>query len=67
MAEISALVNRITTASRACFTIISSKFQMPLNSKVVSPNILHIFTLGGFGVFKEIFGERGNVLEWHRR
>jgi hypothetical protein len=23
--------------------------------------------LGGFGVFKEIFGERAKILEWHRR
>jgi hypothetical protein len=36
------------TASKACFTINSSKFQMPLNSKVVSPNILHIFHFGWF-------------------
>jgi hypothetical protein len=48
MAEISAPVNRSTTASRVCFTIIPSKFQMPLNSKVVSPNILHIFHFGWF-------------------
>jgi hypothetical protein len=48
MAEFSAPVNRSTTASKACFTINSSKFQMPLNSKVVSPNILHIFLFGWF-------------------
>jgi hypothetical protein len=48
MAEFSAPVKRSTTASKACFTIKSSKFQMPLNSKVVSPNILHIFLFGWF-------------------
>jgi hypothetical protein len=48
MAEISAPVNRSTTASKACFTTNSSEFQMPLNSKVVSPNILHIFHFGWF-------------------
>jgi hypothetical protein len=48
MAEISALVNRSRTPSKACFIKNSSKFQMPLNSKVVSPNILHIFLFGWF-------------------
>jgi hypothetical protein len=48
MAEFSAPMNRSTSASTAGFTINSSKFQMPLNSKVVSPNILHIFLFGWF-------------------
>jgi hypothetical protein len=48
MAEISAPVDRSRTPSKACFTKNSSKFQMPLNSKVVSPNILHIFLFGWF-------------------
>jgi hypothetical protein len=48
MAENSAPVNRSRTPSKVCFTKNSSKFQMPLNSKVVSPNILHIFLFGWF-------------------
>jgi hypothetical protein len=48
MAENSAPVNRRRTPSKACFTKNSSKFQMPLNSKVVSPDILHIFPFGWF-------------------
>jgi hypothetical protein len=43
MAKNSAPVNRNRTPSKACFTKNSSKFQMPLNSKVVCLNILHIF------------------------
>jgi hypothetical protein len=38
----------------AIFTLLPSKPAMPLNSKVVCLNILHIFPLGGFEVFKEI-------------
>jgi hypothetical protein len=48
MAENSVPVNRSITPSKACFTKNSSKFQMPLNSKVVSLNILHIFLFGWF-------------------
>jgi hypothetical protein len=48
MAENSAPVNRRRTPSKACFTKNSSKFQMPLNNKVVSPDILHIFPFGWF-------------------
>jgi hypothetical protein len=48
MAKNSALVNRSRTPSKACFTKNSSKSHMPLNSKVVSPNILHIFLFGWF-------------------
>jgi hypothetical protein len=48
MAEFSAPMNGSTSASKACFTINSSKFQTPLNSKAVSPNILHIFLFGWF-------------------
>jgi hypothetical protein len=47
-AKHSAPVNRSRTPSKACFTKNSSKFQMPLNSKVVCLNILHIFLFGLF-------------------
>jgi hypothetical protein len=48
MAENSAPVNRSITPSKAWFTQNSSKFQMPIHSKVVSPNILRIFHFGWF-------------------
>jgi hypothetical protein len=48
MAKNSAPVNRSRTPSKACFTKNSSKSHMPLNSKVVSPNILHIFLFRWF-------------------
>jgi hypothetical protein len=48
MAKNSAPMNRSRTPSKAYFTKNSSKSQMPLNSKVVSPNILHIFLFGWF-------------------
>jgi hypothetical protein len=48
MAGNSASVNRNMAPSKACFTKNSSKFQMPLNSKVVCLNILHIFPFGWF-------------------
>jgi hypothetical protein len=48
MAKNSAPVNRNRAPSKACFTKNSSKFQMPLNSKVVCLNILHIFLFGWF-------------------
>jgi hypothetical protein len=48
MVKISAPVNRNRTPSKACFTKNSSKFQMPINSKVVCLNILHIFPFGWF-------------------
>jgi hypothetical protein len=54
VAKNSALVNRSRTPSKACFTKNSSKFQMPLNSKVVCLNICTFFSLGGFEVFREI-------------
>jgi hypothetical protein len=44
----SALVNRNRAPSKACFTKNSSKFQMPINRKVVCLNILHIFLFGWF-------------------
>jgi hypothetical protein len=47
-AKNSAPVNSNRAPSKACFTKNSSKFQMPLNSKVVCPNILHIFPFGWF-------------------
>jgi hypothetical protein len=47
-AKSSAPVNRNKAPSKACFIKISSKFQMPLNSKVVCLNILHIFPFGWF-------------------
>jgi hypothetical protein len=47
-------VNRNRAPSKAFFTKDSSEFQMPINSKVVCLNILHIFPLGGFEVFMEI-------------
>jgi hypothetical protein len=46
MAKNSTPVNRSITPSKACFAKNSPKFQMPLNSKVVSLNILHIFPFG---------------------
>jgi hypothetical protein len=48
MAKNSAPVNRNRAPSKARFTKNSSKFQMPLNSKVVCLNILHIFLFGWF-------------------
>jgi hypothetical protein len=48
MAKNSALVNMSITPSKACFAENSSKFQMPLNNKVVSLNLLHIFPFGWF-------------------
>jgi hypothetical protein len=47
-AKNSAPVNRSITPSKASFAKNYSKFQMPLNSKVVSLNILHIFPFGWF-------------------
>jgi hypothetical protein len=47
-AKNSAPVNRNRAPSKACFTKNSSKFQMPINSKVVCLNILHIFFFGWF-------------------
>jgi hypothetical protein len=41
-------VNRNKSPSKAYFTKNSSKFQMPINSKVVCLNILHIFLFGWF-------------------
>jgi hypothetical protein len=67
MAEFSAPMNRSTSTSTACFTINSSKFQMPLNSKVVSPNILHTFLFGWFWSVEGNFWGTRQVLEWHRR
>jgi hypothetical protein len=55
-AKNSAPVNRNRAPSKACFTKNFSKFQMPINSKVVCLNNLHIFPLGGFEVFREILG-----------
>jgi hypothetical protein len=54
LADSSALVNRNMTPSKAFFTKNFSEFQMPINSKVVCLEILHIFPLGGFEVFREI-------------
>jgi hypothetical protein len=48
MAGNSVPVNRNMAPSKACFTKNSSKFQMPLNNKVVCLNILHIFLFGWF-------------------
>jgi hypothetical protein len=48
MAKNSVPVNRNRAPSKACFTKNSSKFQMPLNNKVVCLNILHIFLFGWF-------------------
>jgi hypothetical protein len=48
MARNSALVNRNRAPFKARFTKNSSKLQMPLNSKVVCLNILHIFLFGWF-------------------
>jgi hypothetical protein len=48
MAKNSAPVNRNRAPSKACFTKNFSKFKMPLNSKVVCLNILHIFPFGWF-------------------
>jgi hypothetical protein len=41
-------VNRNRAPSKALFTKNSTKFQMPLNSKVVCLNILHIFLFEWF-------------------
>jgi hypothetical protein len=48
VAKNSAPVNRSRTPSQAFFTKNSFEFQMPINSKVVSLNILHIFPFGSF-------------------
>jgi hypothetical protein len=45
LANISAPVNRNKAPSKAFFTKNFSKFQMPINSKVVCLEILHIFFL----------------------
>jgi hypothetical protein len=49
----------------AIFTLLPSKPAMPLNSKVVCLNILHIFPFGWFWSVSGNFGERAKVLEWH--
>jgi hypothetical protein len=54
MAKNSAPVNMNRASSKAYFTKNSSKFQMPLNSKVVCLNICTFFSLGGFELFREI-------------
>jgi hypothetical protein len=48
MAKNSTPVNRNRAPCQSCFTKNSSKFQMPLNSKVLCLNILHIFLFGWF-------------------
>jgi hypothetical protein len=50
----SAPVNRNRAPSKAFFTKNFSEFQMPINSKVVCLEILHIFPLGDFEVFRGI-------------
>jgi hypothetical protein len=61
----SARVNSNNRRSNAKFIKFYSECQMPLNSKVVCLDILHIFPLGGFEVLKQIFEERGKVLSAH--
>jgi hypothetical protein len=46
LTQSSAPVNRNMTLSKAFFTKYSFEFQMPINSKVVCLNILHIFPFG---------------------
>jgi hypothetical protein len=43
-----------------------SKSAMPIFMKVVCLAKLHIFPLGDFWSVKWIFGERAEVLEWHK-
>jgi hypothetical protein len=47
-------MNRRRTHSKAFFTKNFFEFQIPINNKVVCLDILHIFPLGGFEVFREI-------------
>jgi hypothetical protein len=54
LANSSAPVNRNKTPSKAFFTKNFSEFQMPINNKVVCLEILHVFPLGGFVVFRGI-------------
>jgi hypothetical protein len=54
LTKFSAPVNRGPVPCFALFTLLHSKPAMPLNSKVVCLEILHIFPLGGFEVFREI-------------
>jgi hypothetical protein len=54
LANFSAPVNCGRTPSKGFFTKNFFEFQMPINSKVVCLEILHIFPLGGFEVFREI-------------
>jgi hypothetical protein len=47
----------VNSGPGSCFSIVTllpSKLAMPLNSKVVCLNILHIFPFGWFEVFREI-------------
>jgi hypothetical protein len=53
LAKNSALMNRSRTHSKEFFTKNFFEFQMPINSKVVFLDILHIFPLGAFEVFRE--------------
>jgi hypothetical protein len=48
VAKNSAPVNRSRIPSQAFFTKISFEFPMPINSKVVCLEILHIFSFGWF-------------------
>jgi hypothetical protein len=48
LTQFSAPVNRNRTPSKAFFTKNSFKFEMPINSKVVCLNILHISPFGWF-------------------
>jgi hypothetical protein len=60
----SARVNINNQHSNAKFIKFYSKFQMPLNNKVVCLDILHISPLG-VEVLKQKFEERGKVLSAH--
>jgi hypothetical protein len=54
LSKILAPVNSKPGSCFAIFTLLHSKATMPLNSKVVCLEFLHIFPLGGFEVFREI-------------
>jgi hypothetical protein len=54
LAKFSVPMNNEPVLWLAIFTTLHSKLAMPLNKKVVCLEILHIFPLGGFGVFREI-------------
>jgi hypothetical protein len=54
LAKNSAPKNRSRTPSKAYFTKNFFEFQMPINNKVVCLDILCIFPLGGFELFRKI-------------